>query len=174
MLIDIFSDGAVRSGNARNIMRAGIRVFGSGNIASIRGYVIGPTYMQMLDRGATIYPKNAKKLAIPLYAAIKPDGTPKLPGPRSWKNVVDTFIYKAKSGRSYIAYENGAGRLVFLYVLLDEVEIEESIGLLRRPLQRQLPLIAAEFGAAFVLELANPNPSLGRRAGLSPKYDRRG
>jgi hypothetical protein len=172
---DAFMDGGVRSGNARNIMRAGVRVFGSRNITNLRGYVLGPSYIAKQNEGGVITPKNSKKLAIPLDAALRPDGTPKLPGPRSWSNIRNTFIYKSKkNGRAYIAYNNGpGGRLVLLYALVDRVELSKNKGFLDRPFSIYAPQIADAFADAFLLELSRVTPSLGARAGLSAKYDRR-
>jgi len=169
-----FADGAIRSGNARNIMRAGVRVFGSRNISSLRGHVLGPEYILAQENGAKIVPKSARALAVPLApAAVRPDGTPKLPGPRSWKNIKNTFIWKSrKTGKAYIVYREGA-QMVFLYILLDEVELSKNKGFLSDALAIHQPDVVAAFSNAFRLEMATGAPSLGQRAGLSKKYDRR-
>lgn len=176
MLLDAFADGGVRTGNARNIMRASIRVFGSRNISNIRGYVLGPSYIQAQNDGAKILPKKSKALAIPLDAALRPDGSPKLPGPRSWANIRRTFIYKSKrNNRAYIAYNNGPdGRLVLLYALVDSVQLSSNKGFLDRAFATHVPDVANAFAEAFVIELARATPTLGQRAGLASRYDRLG
>ena len=165
-------DGGVKTGNARNIMRAGVRVFGS-NLSNIRGHVIGPSYVKLLDEGGTVSPTRAQYLAVPLQAALRPDGSPKLPGPRSWKNILKTFIWKSqKTGKSYIVYKKPSDdtKFVFLYALVDEVDIQKRKGFLTRALNLTSPQVVEAFGAALLLEMGNV--SLGKRAGLSAKYDR--
>jgi hypothetical protein len=154
---DAFLDPAgfnSKTRNAYNIMRrGGVRVFGT-TLRSLRGHIIGPTYILAQEEGAIIRPVIAKALAIPLPAALRPDGSPKLPSPRSWQNLKRTFIYKSKrNGRAYIAYKNNAGGLTLLYSLVDEVEIKAKNALARAWGKNSDDLIRA-FGRAFMIEVS--------------------
>lgn len=134
-VVDDVKKDYFRTGNAYNVMRyEGIRVNGT-TLGTLRATLLGPTYIAQLEGGGTIEPTRSQKLAIPILFGLKPDNTPKLPSPRSWANIVKTFVYKSKiTGRSYIAYSEKTqprwgnpekmGELRILYVLVDEVEIE--------------------------------------------------
>lgn len=176
-----FADGSpIRTGRARRTMLNGVRAFGQ-NFRNLRGYIIGPEYIAAHEEGATITPKNAKALAIPLEPALRPDGSPKLPGPRSWSNSLKTFIYKSKrTGNAYIAYKNSSGRLTLLYVLVDSVTLKKHSGFLSKAWETQKPdLIEAiglallfEFGQVDLLALARVTTS-GRKSGGTGRRRRR-
>jgi hypothetical protein len=118
----IDGDVGYRSGRARRTLLGGTRVFGT-RFLDIRGHIIGPGYVKLREEGGTIFPVAAEALAIPLPAALRPDGSPKLPGPRSWQGILKTFIYKSKrTGKFYIAYKGATGRLTLLYVLVDSAD----------------------------------------------------
>ena len=112
---DAIEDMGTRSGNARNVMLfGGVRAFGT-TLGSLRGHIVGPGYIKAQEEGATITPKQAAGLAIPFGAALRPDGTPKLPGPRSWQNIENTFWFKSrKTGKVYLVYKNMNGGITFL------------------------------------------------------------
>lgn len=119
-----------RTGRARRTMFGGIRAYGT-KFVDIRGHIIGPGYIKLQEEGGTIYPKDAEALAIPLAPALRPDGTPKLSGPRAWQNILKTFIYKSKkTGRFYIAFKGASGRLTLLYALVESADFPER-GFLR-------------------------------------------
>lgn len=126
---DAIRDGSFpnRSGRAARITQGGARAFGQ-TLASLRGHIIGPAFLKILEDGGTLEPVNAEALAIPMpypSPAMRPDGTPVLPGPRSWANIRKTFIYKSKkTGRGYIAYKGAGGRLVLLYMLVESAEFK--------------------------------------------------
>lgn len=155
-VIDAYRDGSApyRTGNARNVMRYGVRAFGQ-TFTGLRGHIIGPDYIAAHENGATILPKKAKALAIPLPAAQRPDGSPKLPGPRSWRNIRRTFIYKSrKTGKAYIAFKGASGRLTLLYVLVDSVTLSKYSGFLARSWERQIPDIVEALGNALFFEMS--------------------
>ena len=77
------------------------------------------------ERGATITPKRAKYLTIPLPAALTKRGTPIKPNARAWKN---TFILKSKKGNLLIMQKKGKGDMVPLYVLKKSVKIPKRLG----------------------------------------------
>jgi hypothetical protein len=150
-----YRDGSapVRTGKSRNIMLRGVRVYGS-SFANLRGHIIGPDYIRTQEDGAVIRPVNAKALTIPLAAALRPDGTPKLPGPRSWQNILPTFIFKSKkTDNSYIAYKNPGGGLTLLYVLVDEVTITKR-GFLAKNWNQRKPLLMERIGIIMLEEFA--------------------
>lgn len=170
-IVKAYIDGSAphRTGRSRSAMLRGVRAFGS-RISNVRGYILGPSYIKAHEDGATITPKNAKALAIPLPAAQRPDGSPKLPGPRSWQNVQKTFIYKSKrTGNAYIAYKDGDS-MVLLYVLVDQVTLSKHKGFLSASFDLRKPDVMEAFGRAMLFEMSLVN--LGAIAGLSPKYSR--
>lgn len=152
---DAFRDGSApyRTGRGQRAMLGGIRAFGT-TFGTLRGHIIGPGYMAAHEQGATIRPRKAKALAIPLPAALRPDGTPKLPGPRSWKNVVNSFIFKSKkTGRAYIAYKNADGKLTLLYSLVEEAQLSKYKGFISRSWEKQKPELLAAIGQAMFYEM---------------------
>lgn len=151
MVTDIEAQGFGGSGQAVAAMRKGIRVFGT-SFGSLRGHILGPGYILAHERGTKITPKNGDWLAIPLPAALRPDGTPKLPRPIMWKNVVDSFTWKSKkTGRVYIVYRKGRG-LVLLYALVEEVQLTKWKGFLSRAWARQEPELAQYYMRAMLHE----------------------
>jgi hypothetical protein len=75
------------------------------------------------EKGATIYPKRAKWLTVPLPAALNPNGTPKKPTARDWQN---TFVLKSKKGNLLIVQRNGKD-ITPLYVLKKSVTIPKRL-----------------------------------------------
>ena len=75
--------------------------------------------------GATIVPKKAKKLAIPLPAALTPSGVTR-GSPRSFQ---DTFIQRSKAGNLILFQKQPGGGLSPLFVLKDSVKIPASLGM---------------------------------------------
>lgn len=156
MLVRAYADGSapVRTGRSRSIMFAGTRAFGS-SVATLRGHIIGPEYIRAQNEGATITPKRTRALTIPLPAATRGDGSPKLPGPRSWSNVLPTFIYKSQNtGQAYIAYKNASGSLTLLYLLVDQVTLSKHKGFIDRQWNLSKPDIMAAFGRAMLFEMS--------------------
>lgn len=159
MITKSYIDGSApfRTGRSRQIMSRGVRAFGT-SLNGLRGYIIGPDYIRAHNEGAAITPVRASALTIPLPAAQRPDGSPKLPGPRSWSNVLPTFIYKSKrTGQAYIAYKNKEGTLTLLYLLVDEVQLRKYKGFLDRAWDFQKPDIMAAFGRAMLFEMSKVN-----------------
>jgi len=113
--------GPSRTGKGFEAAIAGARAFGV-KFSQLRGHIIAPSYMSAHNTGATIYPKNSDWLAVPLPAAQRADGSPKLPGPRSWK-LHGSFIWKSpKTGKHFIVRRPvGSTSLDFLYVLVPSV-----------------------------------------------------
>jgi hypothetical protein len=159
-----------RSGNAYNIMRyEGVRVTGS-TFANLRVQIIGPEYLKLLDEGGKIRPKNTKYLAIPLPPQFggegaRPDGTPKLSSPRAWKNIVKTFVLKAKTTKKlYLAYRvKGEKRPRLLYALVKLVRVTGRKRIAKVYAARRVEmenLLTAEIQRAFFAYVDDPKRHL--------------
>lgn len=117
-----------RSGELAKSLYDGIRTYGT-KFSNIRGLYKGIGYARAHEEGAVIRPKQAEVLTLPLPAALRADGTPKLAGPRNWKRF-GTFSYTSKkTGQGYLAYRKGDGTLVLLYVYVDMVTLKPKLGL---------------------------------------------
>lgn len=77
------------------------------------------------ERGATITPKKAKYLTIPLPPALTSRGLPKKPSARDWK---DTFVLKSRKGNLLIVQKQPNGGILPLYVLKKSVTIPKRLG----------------------------------------------
>lgn len=75
--------------------------------------------------GATIKPKKAKYLTIPLPAALDSKGVPLKKSPREWGN---TFVARSRAG-NLIIFQNRGAHIVPLYVLRSSVTIPPRLGL---------------------------------------------
>lgn len=155
-VIRAYRDGSApyRTGRSRRALLGGVRAFGV-SFATLRGHLVGPAYIRAHEEGATITPKRARALAVPLPPALRADGTPKLPGPRSWSNTQRTFIYKSKkTGNAYIAYKNAGGTLTLLYVLVDSVTLSKHAGFLSRSWEIEKFQIIEALGRAILFEMS--------------------
>ena len=113
-----------RSGGMIASIRESVTVSGD-RLADIEGGIGGAPYLRTHEHGATIRPKKAKYLAIPLPEALNPDGTPRVASPRQWKN---TFVARSRNGNLLIFQKRGR-HIVPLYVLKREVRIRPRLGL---------------------------------------------
>jgi hypothetical protein len=123
----------ISSGKALKIMQRGVRVYGT-TFVGLQGYILGPYYVRRMEEGGIITPKNAQYLAIPMPAALRPDGSSKLPGPRSWQNIKKTFVWKNKENKLFIVYKNPKTAqypFTFLYHLADEAIVKRNPALSR-------------------------------------------
>ena len=102
----------------------GARLEGN-TIATVRGYIGGIYYLRTQEYGATIRPKTAKYLTVPLKAALDTRGVPLRQRARDWEN---TFVKKGKSGNLIIFQKRGR-TIVPLYVLLKRVRIPPRLGM---------------------------------------------
>lgn len=155
IIIDAARDGSFpsRTGKALAATRGGARSFGS-TFNGMRGHIVGPAYLKLLEEGGTLLPTQAEALTIPMEAALRADGTPKLPGPRSWQNVQKTFIYKSKkTGRAYIAYKGNEGKLVLLYMLIEAAEFRGR-RFLANAWDRRKSQLVNEFGQIMMAEIS--------------------
>lgn len=159
------SDFPIRTGRSQSIALNGIRVFGS-SFSSLRGHIIAPAHILRLEEGGTIEPRNATYLAIPFGNAVRPDGTPKLPGPRSWGNIQKTFVYTSKrTGGKYIAYRDG-DTLQCIYVLVDMVQIQGK-HFMKKEWEWQREWVIQQFGEIMLDEISQID--LGKLARVTHK-----
>lgn len=92
---------------------------------TIEGVIGGSAIAAVHEFGATITPKKAKYLTIPLPAALNSDGTPKKKSAREWQH---TFVAKSKAGNLIIFQRQGT-KIVPLYVLKTSVTIPPRLGM---------------------------------------------
>ncbi len=115
-----------RSGGlVRRLRNDTVRITGDLD-SEIRGRLRLSSIMGVHEFGATIRPKKAQFLTIPLPAALNDDGTPKLPKARDWP---DTFVARSRKGNLIIFQKiRGSQEIVPLYVLKKEVVIPPRLG----------------------------------------------
>lgn len=117
-------------GAVRRSLMAGIRLYGRRSLSNLRADIKVYPWLIAQEYGAHITKKD-KYLTIPLFYALRPDGSPKFKSARSWQRF-GSFVYTQKStGRKFLAYKSASGELRILYILLDEVDIKPVLGLIR-------------------------------------------
>ena len=165
---DAFRDGGVfRTGKGFRETLSGVRSFGT-KFSNLRGYILGPPYIYAHEKGSTIRATKARALAIPLAPALRPDGSPKLPGPRSWQNIQKTFIYKSKkTGKAYIAMKNGRS-MTLLYALVDEITLSKYTGFISKSWDKNTGVLLEAMGVAMLFEMDQVD--FIKLARLAPRY----
>lgn len=113
-----------RSGAMLNSIVTSVKVEGQ-TFETIRGTIGGSMVARVQEFGATITPKKAKFLTIPLPAALNSNGTPIKKSAREWEN---TFVARSKAGNLIIFQRRGA-QIVPLYVLKTNVTIPPRLGM---------------------------------------------
>lgn len=152
---------AARTGQTRNMLSPG-RVWRLGNESF--GQVGHPSpHVKALEDGATVRPKTAQYLRVPLAAALTGSGQDRNVG-RSVRGVPGFFIYPSKRQRegggartkSLFLAKNVNGKLVLWYLLLREVKLPEKklfAVTLEQMRPRYLELMGREVAA--VIQTAN-------------------
>jgi len=110
-------------GGLRSIMES-IKVQSGSEIQDVSGRIGGNYYMRVHEYGATITPRTAKYLTIPMPAALDARGIPKKRSAREWSN---TFVAPTKSG--LMIFQKRASRIVPLYLLKKSVKIPARLGM---------------------------------------------
>lgn len=113
-----------RSGRLMQSIADSVKVTGQ-KIDTIEGQIGGPFWLRTHEFGATIRPKKALYLTIPLPAALRTNGTKLRKSARDWPN---TFVRMSKKGNLLIFQRRGE-RIVPLYLLKKEVKIKPRLGL---------------------------------------------
>lgn len=104
------------------------------NFETLTGYISADFPAHVHEFGATIRPKSAKYLTVPLPPALNSDGTPKKKSARDWEN---TFVAKSKAG-NLIIFQRRGSQIVPLYVLKTSVKIPPRLGM-RKTLEVGIP-----------------------------------
>jgi hypothetical protein len=124
------------------------------SLSSLQGEYRGIYYSWLHEFGGTVTPTTAKVLTLPLPAALRSDGTPKLKSPRSWKRF-GTFSYTSKkTGQSYLVYKGSDGKLVFLYVYIKYATFFPRLGL-RDTHRENLSQLIDVWSGIFINEMGN-------------------
>lgn len=155
-LENVIMDSSFPVRTGRSQRNSSARAFGA-SFNVMRGHIIGPANIKVLNDGAEINPQDGEYLAIPFGEALRADGTPKLPGPLSWKNIRNTFIYKSKkTGERYVAYKRGDGddsTVVCLYVLIEMASVKPR-RFMDKAWRNQSSALGREFGNIMVSEIS--------------------
>lgn len=140
-----------RKGEISRQLYSGIRIFGRSSLASLRGTIVVNPWIRAHEFGATLEPDN-EYFTIPIFHALRPDGSPKFKSAVSWRRF-GSFIYTKKStGQKFIAYKSKeTGELRILYVLVDKVVMKKRMFLLRTAASRMGALWQA-WGSIYIRE----------------------
>ncbi len=140
---------SARSGFAKQQILGSVKVTGE-QLATIQGTIGGGKayYLKTHEYGATITPKKAKYLTIPLPAALNSNGTPKKKSARDW---INTFVATSKKGNLIIFQKTGS-KIVPLYVLKKSVTIKPRLGM-RKALEGGVPYFVDRAVDAMLKEL---------------------
>ncbi|MCL4743842.1 MAG: hypothetical protein KJZ83_00355 [Burkholderiaceae bacterium] len=122
-----------RSGELVASIEKSVRVKG-GTFDNLTGYISAAFPGIVHEFGATIKPRTAKFLTVPLPAALDSKGVPLKKKARDWNN---TFVARSKAGNLLIFQRRGS-QIVPLYVLKSSVTIPPRLGM-RATLQAGLP-----------------------------------
>lgn len=113
-----------RSGGLIASILGSVRVDGT-TFDNLTGYIGAAFPAQVHEYGATIRPKKANFLTVPLPAALDSRGVPLKRSAREWDN---TFVAKSKAG-NLIIFQRRGSQIVPLYVLKTEVTIPPRLGM---------------------------------------------
>lgn len=113
-----------RSGGMLQTIVDSVQVDGQ-TFSAIRGTIGGSMIARVQEFGATITPKRASFLTVPLPAALDSNGCPLKKSAREWSN---TFVAKTKKGNLVIFQRRGS-MIVPLYVLKTSVTIPPRLGM---------------------------------------------
>jgi hypothetical protein len=139
-----------RTGAIGRQLRTGIRVVGAASLRTMQGKIWTQPWVFPHEYGATIQPKESPWLAIPFAYGVHPDGRPKFRSPGAWKRYGSFVFTRKEDQKKFIVYKSG-GRLKFLYVLVDQVEIPARLGL-NRTADSKLGQLLGEFGVIYMQE----------------------
>lgn len=140
-----------RSGGMYRALLSSYEVRNGSKIESVEATIGLPSKYAMHERGATITPKKAKYLTIPLPAALRANGTPIRPSARDWDN---TFVGRSKKGNLLIFRKTSTG-IVPLYALKTQVKIPARLGLVPAMEARLPAMIDRMFETMLDSMLAN-------------------
>lgn len=135
-----------RTGSSIAAAATGARAFGT-NFAGLRGHIIAPGRLVAHQNATEITPQNGEYLAVPIFDGVRADGSPKLGNPNQWRRFGSFTIKGKKTGKLYIVRKdpNNSSRLMFLYVLVESVQLSKHAGWASRAWAKQLPYLRAEW-----------------------------
>jgi hypothetical protein len=136
-----------RSGAALQSIVDSVKVTGD-HPSNIEGHIGGIFYLKTQEFGATITPKKAAYLTVPLPAALDERGVPLKRGARDWEN---TFVKKSKAGNLIIFQKRGKD-IIPLYMLVKQVVIPPRLGM-RSTLQAGMGYFVDTAMAAMLKEM---------------------
>lgn len=130
-------------------LRTNARVFGGYSLNELRGQFWAYPWLFAQEFGAEIHPTVGQYLALPIYNALRSDGTPKYRNPSSWKRW-GSFVYKQKgTGKLFLAYKDADQKLRILYVLVEKVSVPARLGLTAHA-EAMLEYLYTAWGQIFV------------------------
>lgn len=138
---------STRSGTALKSIMESIVVTGD-TYDDLQGGIGGVFYLRTHEFGATIRPKKAKYLVIPLPEALDSRGVPIHDNPRDWDR---TFIATSKKGNLIIFRRDGKS-IVPLYVLKKSVTIKPRLNM-GFVLKTQMPYFVDKAVSAMLKEM---------------------
>lgn len=154
----------IRTGSGYRATLPGARAFGT-HLRDLRGYILAPAHIVAHERGTLITPNDAPQLAVPLPAALKPNGEPKLAGPNNWR-MFGSFVWVSKrTGRGYIARKGPEGELILLYVFVDQAQLRKHTGFMAATWPKVINRLYERWGAAFLDAIAKIDPDAFVREG---------
>lgn len=124
-----------RTGGGLKGIRESIEVNDPNALGLVAGRISARFPMSVHEKGATIRPKRAQYLTIPLPAAMDSRGVPLRKRARDWDN---TFVARSRKGNLLIFRKEGRG-IVPLYVLKKEVRIPPRLGMEKDMRENFLP-----------------------------------
>lgn len=113
-----------RTGNLINSIEKSVRIKGT-TFGDLEGHISAAFPGIVHEFGATITPKKAKYLTVPLPAALDGRGVPYKKSARDWDH---TFVAKSRKGNLIIFQRRGT-QIVPLYVLKTSVKIPPRLGM---------------------------------------------
>lgn len=122
-----------RSGGLIASIEKSVKITGT-TFDNLEGFISAAFPGVVHEFGATIRPKKAKMLTIPLPAALDNRGIPIRKSARDWPN---TFVARSKAGNLLIFQKRGT-EIVPLYVLKSSVKIPPRLGM-RQTLETGIP-----------------------------------
>lgn len=137
-----------RSGRLIASIQESVKITGT-SFGDLQGYIGAASPAAVHEYGATIKPKTAKFLTVPLPAALDSRGLPLKKRARDWDN---TFVAKSRKGNLLIFQRRGT-QVVPLYVLKSSVTIPPRLGM-GKTLQTGIPYFVDRAMDAMVANIA--------------------
>ena len=139
-----------RRGAVFNSIMSGLRPSGT-----IYPSTVGVTFMMrpwvaIHETGGIIQARNGPYMTIPLPSALRADGRLKRRSAAGWRDY-KTFVWTSpRTQNKFIVYKDkNSGRLVFLYILKEEIEMQKRLFLYQAIMRQEAAVVAAWYGAVM-------------------------